>query len=76
MSLILILLLALLSSRGVDSSPSCPVAVLAWQAANSAINETSPGTADNKYGFEDGIVVRREDGSFVMIAAEMYGDPK
>ena len=31
---------------------------------------------DNKYGLEDGIVVRRKDGCFSMISAEMYSDPK
>ncbi len=55
---------------------SCPVAKLAWQPSTTAINVTSPGAADNKYGFEDGIVVRRTDGSFIMIASEMYADPK
>lgn len=55
---------------------TCPKATLAWQPPTSAINATSLGAQDNKYGFEDGIVVRRMNGSFMMIAAEMYGDPK
>jgi len=28
-----------------------------------------------KHGVEDGIVVRRKDGGFSMVAAEMYADP-
>ena len=55
---------------------ACPRAQLAWQNAQPVINASSPGAADNRYGFEDGIVVRRADGSLLMIAAEMYDDPK
>ena len=29
----------------------------------------------NRYGLEDGMVVRRQDGGFTMITAAMYGDP-
>jgi hypothetical protein len=66
----------LLSSSLASACAICPAATLAWQPAESAINASSLGAADNKYGFEDGIVVRRLDGSFVMIASEMYADPK
>jgi hypothetical protein len=55
---------------------SCPTAQLAWQSTTTMINKTSPGASDNKYGFEDGIVIRREDNSLLMIASEMYGDQK
>ncbi len=52
----------------------CPAATLVWQPSHTQYNATSaPG---NKYGVEDGIVVRRADGAFTMICAEMYGDPK
>lgn len=72
-----LLAVAAFAAGCANAAQSCPVsATLAWQAAASSINQTTPGAADNKYGFEDGIVVRRENGTFVMIAAEMYGDPK
>lgn len=34
------------------------------------------GVSSNKYGLEDGIVVRKADGTFSMVATEMYADPK
>jgi hypothetical protein len=55
---------------------SCPQAQIAWQASTLMINKTSKGALDNIYGLEDGIVIRREDKSLMMIASEMYGNPK
>ena len=37
------------------------------------VRESNPGVS--KSGMEDGIVVRRADGGFTMLAAEMYGSP-
>ena len=54
---------------------ACPRVRLAWLPPTSQINATSPG-APNKYGLEDGIVVRRADGRFSMVASEMYTDPR
>jgi hypothetical protein len=52
----------------------CPSVALVWQPNHTQVNATTaPG---NKYGVEDGIVVRRDDGAFTMICAEMYADPK
>jgi len=52
---------------------ACPSVTLAFQPVYSQINKTSD--VSNKYGLEDGIVVRRKDGTFSMISAEMYADP-
>jgi len=41
----------------------------------SVINATTPGMQDNKWGIEDGLVVKLEDGSYHLITAEMIGDP-
>lgn len=60
-----------------DQPPSspCPTVKLLWLPNNTQINATSlPNTT--KFGLEDGIVVRRADGGFSMVAAEMYTDPK
>jgi hypothetical protein len=42
--------------------------------SHSQINASSDVT--NRFGVEDGIVVRRADGGFSMICAEMYAEPK
>lgn len=63
---------ALLPTELVASS--CPTATLVYASPYSQINASLDGT--NKYGLEDGIVVRREDGGFTMISAEMWADPK
>ena len=56
------------------SCAACPTATLVWLPPFSQVNRTtSPG---NDYGVEDGIVVRRADGAFTMICAEMYGAHK
>ena len=52
---------------------ACPTPRLVWAPHNASINASSDAT--NKHGLEDGIVVRRRDGTFSMIAASMYGDP-
>eukprot|EP00040_Diaphanoeca_grandis_P040590 m.5399 g.5399 ORF g.5399 m.5399 type:complete len:404 (-) comp4381_c0_seq1:230-1441(-) len=53
---------------------ACPSIKVVWQPAWSQINQSSfPG---NKYGLEDGIVVRRADGGLSMLVAEMYDDPR
>ena len=52
---------------------ACPTVELVYQPEHWQINaSTFPG---NKGGLEDGTVVRRADGGFTMIAAEMYADP-
>ena len=61
---------ALLSARAA----SCPTATLVFLPNHTQWNSSSAPT--NKYGVEDGVVVRRADGAFTMICAEMYGDPK
>ena len=55
-------------------TPKCPTVTLVYQPTFSQINASVDPT--NKYGLEDGIVVRRADGGFSMISAEMYGDPR
>ena len=51
-----------------ENNPVGPVC-----CCRSQINKTSfPG---NMGGLEDGVVVRRADGGFSMIAAEMYANP-
>jgi len=72
-SLGLLLLVVFVSST---LTASCPKVSLLSLPSYSQINATSPGAEDNKYGFEDGIVVRRNDGTFSMISAEMYADIK
>ena len=65
------------------SKVTCPTVRLVWEPSYSQVNASSePGynTTSNrsssvKHGLEDGIVVRRKDGTFTMIAAEMYSDP-
>ena len=52
---------------------ACPTATLAFLPPYSQINASLD--ASNKFGLEDGIVVRRADGGFQLIAAEMYDDP-
>lgn len=51
---------------------------LAWLPPSSQINASTYASynSTNKYGLEDGIVVRRADGGFSMVASEMAGDPK
>jgi hypothetical protein len=56
-------------------APMCPSVKLVWLADWKQINASSFPNA-SKYGVEDGIVVRRADGGFSMIGAEMYDDPR
>lgn len=51
---------------------ACPSVNLVYLPSYSQINATLDAT--NKYGMEDGIVVRRADGGFSLIGAEMYAD--
>ena len=53
---------------------TCPVVRVVHQSPHDLINRTIQ--PDNKYGLEDGIVVRAESGDLVMIGAEMFSDPK
>jgi hypothetical protein len=47
---------------------------MAWVPSWTQVNATSnPGVS--QYGLEDGIVVRRQDGGFTMLSAEMYTRP-
>jgi hypothetical protein len=67
-----LLTLAILLCAHVGAT-TCPTPVLAWLAPNASIGIKSDPT--NKYGLEDGIVVRRADGRFQLLASAMYGDP-
>jgi hypothetical protein len=74
-------LLVALSNPAGASSPassfSCPNITITSQPSYTQINATSPGAAGvNKYGFEDGRVVRTGDGVFHLAVAEMIGDPR
>eukprot|EP01079_Euglenida_sp_SAG-EU17-18_P006148 gene6148-5992_t len=53
----------------------CPMPLFVYMPNHTQVNRSSPGSEGNKYGLEDGIVVRRADGGFSMVATEMYGDP-
>ena len=55
-------------------SIACPHIEVVYEPTVTQINSSM--APDNKYGLEDGIVVRRKDGCFSMISAEMYSDPK
>jgi hypothetical protein len=61
------------SSLAAATAPACPSPLLAWAPGFSSVNASV--APDNKFGLEDGIVVRRADGGFSMVAAAMYGDP-
>ena len=63
----------IISASSAVASSYCAPPVLAWAPKYSQINASVDLT--NKYGLEDGIVVRRADGGLTMIAAAMYGDP-
>lgn len=54
---------------------SCPTPRVVWLPPYTQVNASAPG-APNAYGVEDGIVVRRADGRFSMVCAEMYAPPK
>jgi hypothetical protein len=56
---------------------ACPQLRVVYQSNSpDLINQSSKGSADNKYGLEDGVVVRTQNGSFFMVSAEMHADPK
>ena len=62
------------TASSVQALVTCPNMTLAWVPAWTQVNGSSnPGVS--KYGMEDGIVVRRDDGGFTMLAAEMYSRP-
>ena len=67
LGILLALLLLLLGAHG------CPKVVVVYLPTTSQINASTDPS--NKYGLENGIVVRRQDQRFSMITAEMYGDP-
>ena len=53
----------------------CPDVRVVYQAASpDLVNQSN--APDNKYGLEDGRVVRTKSGDFVMVSAEMYADPR
>jgi hypothetical protein len=53
---------------------ACPELTVAWVPSWTQVNATSnPGVS--LHGMEDGIVVRRQDGGFTMLSAEMYTNP-
>ena len=56
------------------AATAAPRVQLVWQPPFTQINASAD--ASNKYGLEDGVVVRRADGGFTMVTAEMYGDPR
>ena len=73
------MLLAMVLHTGFTAAgdPSCPRVRVVYQSSSpDLINQSTIGTADNKYGMEDGIVVRTASGGFAMICAEMHDDPK
>ena len=39
------------------------------------IDASSPGTEDNRYGFEGGTVIRGDDGAYHLFTAERFADP-
>lgn len=55
---------------------SCPTPTLVYLSPFSQVNSSSPTGSPNMYGVEDGIVVRRTDGTFSMLCSEMYASPK
>lgn len=55
------------------AAASCPLPLLSWLSPNATIGAASDAT--NRFGLEDGIVVRRADGGFTLLAAAMYGAP-
>jgi hypothetical protein len=56
-----------------QGAPRCPAPLLVWAPGYASVNASTDPS--NAHGLEDGIVVRRADGSFSMIAAAMFGDP-
>eukprot|EP00966_Prymnesium_polylepis_P172051 3978399-Prymnesium_polylepis.1 len=54
---------------------SCPSLRVIYAAPDPDLINAST-QPDNLHGIEDGNVVRAHDGTFYMIGAEMYGDPK
>jgi len=73
LSLFLILMLSIVFSL-LASVIACPNVTVVYTPSHSQINASSD--VSNRHGVEDGIVVRRADGGFTMICAEMYSDPK
>lgn len=61
---------------GSPNATRCPTVTAVWQQPYLAVNFSSPGEQSNFCGLEDGIVVRRADGSFSMISAEIYAKPR
>jgi hypothetical protein len=59
-----------------STASRCPSVTTVWQQPYLAVNFSSPGEQGNFCGLEDGIVVRRFDGSFSMISAEIYTKPR
>ena len=59
-----------------STASRCPSVTTVWQQPYLAVNFSSPGEQGNFCGLEDGIVVRRSDGSFSMISAEIYTKPR
>ena len=55
------------------AASSCPAPTLVYLSSPASIGNTSDAT--NKHGLEDGVVVRRADGGFTLLAAAMYGEP-
>lgn len=70
---LLLLSLLLLLRAAPAPGARCPRATLVYQPPYPQINASMD--ASNHHGIEDGIVVRRRDGSFLLVGAEMYGDP-
>jgi hypothetical protein len=67
-----------LRASSVEPPAACPRVRLAWLPPTTQFNVSSYAAANvsNDFGLEDGIVVRRADGGFSMVAAEMYASPK
>ena len=63
----------LLAAAITAAATACPTVRLVWSPGWAQLNASS--APDNKGGLEDGIVVRRADGGFSMVSAEMWTDP-
>jgi hypothetical protein len=73
------LLLIVGTASAASASSSCPNVTITSQPSWSVMNSSTPGASGgaNKYGFEDGRVVRSATtGHFHLAVAEMVGDPK
>jgi hypothetical protein len=67
------LLTLAITAHAQGPAASCPSVAIIFMPDQTQINATV--ATDNKYGCEDGTVVRDADGVFHLVTAEMYTDP-